>query len=146
MQLFWVEHVITCRWSARGCGRFDALSGLWQETRWRVGCQHKYGGNKNLEAIEFLKHLNSLRCFGQDCPGIMTDCRRVYRMAEGDNEKVRRMTALDFHMKWNMGWMHDFLEYMKTGSRISASYNHNKMTIFSMTYAYSGEVYTGAVA
>ena len=92
---------------------------------------NKYGGNKNLEAIEFFKHLNSLMVGRY--PGIMmiaeesTAWPRVTGKPEDD--------GLGFTMKWNMGWMHDFLEYMKLDPYFR-QYNHNKMT-FAMTYAYS---------
>ena len=55
-------------------------------------------------------------------------------MAEGDRNS-RKTTDLGFSLKWNMGWMHDFLEYMKLDPYFR-KYNHHKMT-FSMTYAYS---------
>ncbi len=92
---------------------------------------NKYGGNKNLEAIEFFKHLNSLMVGRY--PGIMmiaeesTAWPKVTGKPEDD--------GLGFTMKWNMGWMHDFLEYMKLDPYFR-KYNHNKMT-FAMTYAYS---------
>ncbi len=90
-----------------------------------------YGGNKNLEAIEFFKHLNSV-LLGR-LPGVMmiaeesTAWPKVTGKPEDD--------GLGFTMKWNMGWMHDFLEYMKLDPYFR-QYNHNKMT-FAMTYAYS---------
>ena len=92
---------------------------------------NKYGGNENLEAIEFFKHLNSL-IRGRN-PGIMmiaeesTAWPRVTGKPEDD--------GLGFTFKWNMGWMHDFLEYMKLDPYFR-KFNHNKMT-FAMTYAYS---------
>ena len=92
---------------------------------------NKYGGNKNLEAIEFFKHLNSLMTGRY--PGLMmiaeesTAWPKVTGKPEDD--------GLGFTMKWNMGWMHDFLEYMKLDPYFR-QYNHNKMT-FAMTYAYS---------
>ncbi len=92
---------------------------------------NKYGGNKNLEAIEFFKHLNSLMVGRY--PGLMmiaeesTAWPKVTGKPEDD--------GLGFTMKWNMGWMHDFLEYMKLDPYFR-QYNHNKMT-FAMTYAYS---------
>ena len=90
-----------------------------------------YGGNKNLEAIEFFKHLNS--CLLGRNPGAMmiaeesTAWPKVTGAPEDD--------GLGFTLKWNMGWMHDFLEYMKLDPYFR-KYNHNKMT-FAMTYAYS---------
>ncbi len=92
---------------------------------------NKYGGNKNLEAIEFFKHLNSLMVGRY--PGLMmiaeesTAWPKVTGKPEDD--------GLGFTMKWNMGWMHDFLDYMKLDPYFR-QYNHNKMT-FAMTYAYS---------
>ena len=92
---------------------------------------NKYGGNKNLEAIEFFKHLNSV-VRGKH-PGIMmiaeesTAWPKVTDLPEND--------GLGFSMKWNMGWMHDFIEYMKLDPYFR-KFNHNRMT-FAMTYAYS---------
>ncbi len=92
---------------------------------------NQYGGNKNLEAIEFFKHLNSV--LKGRCPELMmiaeesTAWPKVTGKPEDD--------GLGFTMKWNMGWMHDFLEYMKLDPYFR-QYNHNKMT-FAMTYAYA---------
>ncbi len=90
-----------------------------------------YGGNKNLEAIEFFKHLNSI---------MEKRCGRAYLMAEESTAwpKVTEKPendGLGFAYKWNMGWMNDFLEYMKLDP-LYRKYNHNKMT-FSLTYAFS---------
>ena len=90
-----------------------------------------YGGNKNLEAIEFFKHLNSV-VLGRNHGAMMiaeesTAWPKVTGKPEDD--------GLGFSQKWNMGWMNDFLEYMKLDPYFR-KWNHNKMT-FSMTYAYS---------
>lgn len=92
---------------------------------------NQYGGNKNLEAIEFFKHLNSLMVGRY--PGIMMIAEEstAWPKVTGKPEE----DGLGFTMKWNMGWMHDFLEYMKLDPYFR-QYNHNKMT-FAMTYAYS---------
>ena len=92
---------------------------------------NKYGGNQNLEAIEFFKHLNTV-VLGRNHGTVMiaeesTAWPKVTGKAEDD--------GLGFSLKWNMGWMNDFLEYMKL-DHYFRKFNHNKMT-FSMTYAYS---------
>ena len=90
-----------------------------------------YGGNENLEAIEFFKHLNTI--VKKRNPGIVmiaeesTAWPKVTEKAE--------YGGLDFSLKWNMGWMHDFLEYMKLDPYFR-KYNHTKMN-FAMVYAYS---------
>ena len=92
---------------------------------------NKYGGNGNLEAMEFFKHLNSI--MGHRNPRAMviaeesTSWPGVTKPAEED--------GLGFTFKWNMGWMHDFLEYVKLDPYFR-KYNHNRLT-FGMTYAYS---------
>ena len=92
---------------------------------------NKYGENKNLEAIEFFKHLNSVT-IGSN-PGVMmiaeesTAWPKVTDKPEND--------GLGFSFKWNMGWMHDFCDYMKLDP-IFRRDNHYKMT-FAMSYNYS---------
>ena len=89
---------------------------------------NKYGDNKNLEAIEFFKHLNSV--VRGTYPGFLTIAEestawpRVTGKIEDD--------GLDFSFKWNMGWMHDFCEYMKLDPYFRKD-NHYAMT-FAMTY------------
>ena len=89
---------------------------------------NKYGGNNNLEAIEFFKHLNS--CLLGKNPGTImiaeesTAWPKVTEKPEND--------GLGFSYKWNMGWMHDFLEYMKLDPYFRKN-NHNKMT-FAASY------------
>ena len=92
---------------------------------------NEYGGNENLEAIEFFKHMNS--CITGKNPGVMMIAEEstAWPKVTGDVED----DGLGFTLKWNMGWMHDFLEYMKLDPYFRKA-NHNKMT-FAMTYAYS---------
>ncbi|MCR5358224.1 MAG: 1,4-alpha-glucan branching protein GlgB [Lachnospiraceae bacterium] len=89
---------------------------------------NKYGSNENLEAIEFFKHLNSL--ISGRYPGVM--------MIAEESTAWPKITAkpeddgLGFTFKWNMGWMHDFCDYMKLDP-IFRRDNHHKMT-FAMSY------------
>ena len=89
---------------------------------------NKYGGNENLDAIEFFKHLNSV-IHGAH-PGVMT-------IAE-ESTAWPKVTAapedggLGFSFKWNMGWMHDYCEYMKLDPLFRKN-NHYKLT-FAMSY------------
>ncbi|MDO4619221.1 MAG: 1,4-alpha-glucan branching protein GlgB [Lachnospiraceae bacterium] len=93
---------------------------------------NKYGENKNLDAVEFFKHLNTL-LRGRN-PGVVTIAEEstAWPKVTGDVEKEN---GLGFTMKWNMGWMNDFLEYMKLDPLFRKG-NHYKMT-FSTSYAYS---------
>ena len=89
---------------------------------------NKYGGNKNLEAIEFFKHLNSV-VIGKFKGAMMiaeesTAWPKVTSRPEDD--------GLGFTFKWNMGWMHDFCDYMKLDPYFRKD-NHYKMT-FAMSY------------
>ena len=81
-----------------------------------------YGGNKNLEAIEFFKHINTL-ILGRN-PGTVMIAEESTGAVEED--------GLNFSYKWNMGWMHDFLDYMKLDPYFRKD-NHHKMT-FAMSY------------
>lgn len=89
---------------------------------------NKYGGHENLDAIEFFKHLNSV-VHGAH-PGVMT-------IAE-ESTAWPKVTAapedggLGFSFKWNMGWMHDYCEYMKLDPYFRKD-NHYRLT-FAMSY------------
>ena len=92
---------------------------------------NKYGENKNLEAIEFFRHINTL-ITGRN-PGTMMIAEEstAWPMVTGDVTEG----GLHFTYKWNMGWMHDFLDYMKLDPYFR-KFNHHKMT-FAMEYNYS---------
>lgn len=92
---------------------------------------NQYGGNQNLEAIEFFKHLNSVIRGRKDGAVIIAEESTAWPKVTHLPEEG----GLGFHFKWNMGWMHDFLEYMKLDP-IYRKFNHNKMT-FGLTYATS---------
>ena len=93
---------------------------------------NKYGDNGNLEAISFLKHFNSM--LKKRFPQAITIAEEstAWPMVSGDPDNGE---CLGFTFKWNMGWMHDFLEYMKIDPYFR-KFNHSKMT-FSLMYAYS---------
>lgn len=92
---------------------------------------NKYGGNKNLEAIEFFKHLNSRVRERNKGAMMIAEESTAWPKVTGDVED----DGLGFSLKWNMGWMHDFTEYMKLDPYFRKEH-HNQMT-FSMSYAYS---------
>ncbi len=89
---------------------------------------NRYGDNKNLEAIEFFKHLNSV--VRGTYPGFLTIAEEstAWPKVTGRIEDG----GLGFSFKWNMGWMHDFCEYMKLDPYFRKD-NHYAMT-FAMTY------------
>lgn len=90
-----------------------------------------YGSNENLEALEFIKHLNSI--MKKRNPGVMMIAEEstAWPMITGDLDEG----GLGFDYKWNMGWMNDYLGYISQDPYFR-SYHHNELT-FSMIYAYS---------
>lgn len=89
---------------------------------------NEHGGNENLEAIEFFKHINTL-IRGRNPGAIMiAEESTAWPKITGDVEDG----GLNFSYKWNMGWMHDFIDYMKLDPYFRKD-NHNRMT-FAMSY------------
>lgn len=89
---------------------------------------NKYGDNKNLEAIEFFKHINTL-IIGRNPGAVMiAEESTAWPKVTGSVKE----DGLNFSYKWNMGWMHDFLDYMKLDPYFRKD-NHHKMT-FAMSY------------
>lgn len=89
---------------------------------------NRYGSNENLEAIEFFKHLNSVMADRGNGAIVIAEESTAWPKVTGKPEDE----GLGFTFKWNMGWMHDFLEYMKLDPYFR-KYNHHKMT-FGLTY------------
>ncbi len=114
--------------------RMDAVASMLyldyqrSDGEWRPNA---FGGNYNLEAIEYIKRLNS---------HVLSSFKGVVMIAE-ESTSFPMVTmppdvgGLGFSFKWNMGWMNDNLEYLATDP-LFRKYEHNKMT-FSITYAYS---------
>lgn len=94
---------------------------------------NEYGGHENLEALEFLKHLNSI-VKGEHSGAIMiAEESTAWPYLTHDLQSNDQAVGFDF--KWNMGWMNDFLDYMKTDPLFRKGH-HGQLT-FSMMYAYS---------
>ncbi|WP_434310572.1 1,4-alpha-glucan branching protein GlgB [Hominifimenecus sp. rT4P-3] len=126
--LYWLE-----KYHVDGL-RVDAVASMLyldygkQDGQW---VPNQYGENKNLEAIEFFRHLNSI--VRLRAPGAITIAEES--TAWPGVTAAPETGGLGFTFKWNMGWMHDFLSYMKEDP-LFRKYHHHQMT-FGMTYAHS---------
>ncbi len=90
-----------------------------------------YGGRENLDAIAFLQALNRLT--HGECPGSITAAEES--TSWGGVSRPVHLGGLGFTYKWNMGWMHDMLEYTKEDP-VHRRWHHNQIT-FSMLYAFT---------
>jgi 1,4-alpha-glucan branching enzyme len=90
-----------------------------------------YGGREHLEAVDFLRHLNAV--VRERCPGAVTIAEESTAWP-GVTQPVSEL-GLGFTYKWNMGWMHDTLQYMERDP-IYRSHHHSEMT-FGLLYGFS---------
>ncbi|MDO3385595.1 1,4-alpha-glucan branching protein GlgB [Gilvimarinus sp. SDUM040013] len=92
---------------------------------------NRYGGNENLEAVSFIRELN-IQCHGSH-PGALVIAEESTAWPQVSGPVY--LGGLGFSLKWNMGWMHDTLEYMSKDP-IYRQYHHDSLT-FGMMYAYT---------
>ncbi len=126
--LFWVE-----KYHVDGI-RMDAVASMLyldygkKDGEWVANI---YGGNENLEALELLKHLNSVFKKRNDGALLIAEESTAWPLITGDLD----LGGLGFDLKWNLGWMNDFTNYMKCDPLFRKG-RHGELT-FSMIYAYS---------
>ncbi len=126
--LFWIE-----RYGVDGL-RVDAVASMLyrdysrEEGQW---IPNMYGGRENLEAVAFLRRMNEV--LGQEHPS--ADTHAEESTAWPMVSRPPAMGGLGFHYKWNMGWMHDVLDYMAKDP-VHRKYHHNQMS-FGMMYAFT---------
>ncbi|MDR1710103.1 MAG: 1,4-alpha-glucan branching protein GlgB, partial [Candidatus Accumulibacter sp.] len=126
--LFWIE-----RYGIDGL-RVDAVASmLYRDYSRKPGewIPNVFGGRENLEAVHFLRRVNEI--LGQQCPGAATYAEES--TAWPAVTRPPSMGGLGFHFKWNMGWMHDVLDYMRHDP-IHRRYHHNQLT-FGLLYAFT---------
>ena len=114
--------------------RVDAVASLlYRDYARREGewIPNQYGGRENIEAIDFLRYLNN--AIAERFPGALVIAEESTAWP-GVTQSTREW-GLGFHYKWNMGWMHDTLRYMKHDP-VHRSYDHHDMT-FGLLYAFS---------
>ena len=126
--LFWIE-----KYHIDGL-RIDAVASMLyldysrKEGEW---IPNQFGGRENLEAVDFIKHLNSV--VHQYYPGVLTIAEESTAWPGVTNSLENG--GLGFDLKWNMGWMHDILEYF-TKDPVYRTHHHRNLT-FVLLYAFT---------
>ena len=126
--LYWIE-----QFGVDGL-RVDAVASmLYRDYSRKAGewIPNEFGGRENLEAIAFLKRTNEV--IGVECPGAFTVAEESTAFPGVSAPTYHG--GLGFHFKWNMGWMHDTLEYMAQDP-VHRRWHHDKMS-FGLVYAFS---------
>ncbi len=126
--LFWIE-----QYGIDGL-RVDAVASMLYRDYSREAGQwipNIYGGRENLEAVHFLRRMHEV--LGSECPHAETFAEES--TAWPAVSRPPSMGGLGFHYKWNMGWMHDVLEYM-THDPVHRRYHHHQLT-FGLLYAFT---------
>jgi 1,4-alpha-glucan branching enzyme len=112
--------------------RVDAVASMlyldYSRTEW---LPNKYGGRENLEAVAFLQEFNAT--VYREVPGVVTIAEES--TAWPGVTRPTHLGGLGFGFKWNMGWMHDSLDYVER-EPVHRSFHHGQLT-FSMHYAYT---------
>jgi 1,4-alpha-glucan branching enzyme len=126
--LFWLEEMHIDGLRVDAVASMLYLDYSREEGQW---IPNEYGGNENLDAIDFLREMNEV--VHDQVPGVLT-------MAEESTSwpqvtKPTYLGGLGFDLKWNMGWMNDTLSYM-SHEPIHRQYHHDMLT-FSMLYAFT---------
>ena len=114
--------------------RVDAVASmLYRDYSRKAGewVPNRHGGRENLEAIDFLRHLNDV--VAQEAPGALVIAEES--TAWPGVSQPTQQGGLGFNYKWNMGWMHDTLHYIQNDP-IHRAHHHNEMS-FGLIYAYS---------
>ena len=126
--LYWIKE-----YHADGI-RMDAVASMRyldygkQDGQWVA---NMYGGHENLDAVEFLKHFNSIHAKMDDGSIVIAEESTAWPKVSGSLME----DGLGFDYKWNMGWMNDFIEFMRYDPLFRTG--HYTELTFSMIYAYS---------